>query len=760
MFNLQSTDGSYILVDDAVRKHPSKGSQYKPGSVTSYAHDWSPLSTGGGIRLKGRDFVDGYGRVCNLRGVNLSGNCKIPVNHSIEEFPDDPKAVTFIGHPFPLSEAHEHFSRLRKWGLTFIRFIVTWEAIEHQGPGIYDQEYLTYLRELLSLLPKYGLIAYVSLHQDVWSRYTGGSGAPAWTVEAAGFDLNALEETGAAWLGGMRGGGHDETEKGLWPTGYHKLAASTMNTLFWGGDTFAPKLKTEDGTSIQQFLQDAFLNAWDALVNAVGNLEGVIGFQMMNEPHRGYIALKSMYSFDYNTELHLSHIPSTIESFQLGAGHPTLVRGWTRSWPMPSRQTKQTILNEGKKRAWKEDGPTKGQCLWEMHGVWGWCKTKNQAVVLRENYFLKHPVSGKKVDWYTDHYYPFLKNWADRVLRATSSSKFLFVEPIPNEYCPPSWTEHRLPNMVYAPHWYDLYSLFNKSFGEFSVNVQGLSRGMFPLKAFYWGHVGARNNYSLQIRNLKEEAYKSLGNVPVIFGECGIPMDMNQGIAFTTEEFLWQRRMMDAMITGFDRSSVGFNLWNYNPDNTDEHGDKWNGENFSWFSQRRAMPNFLLEYEQNTPHLDGGGRILDAIVRPYPAKVAGTPLDFSYEMMNGEFTFSWMVPLQGVRDENELGSYETEIFLPSQLASGRKVLLKQWTEEKYAYRYDETRQTLFIVPKNNSPGTKHAVRVRVWPPIRPVMNLNSFWSDFGVGVVTVGLLLAVLLAAAAMAMGTVWLGYT
>lgn len=94
--------------------------------------------------------------------------------------------------------------------------------------GIYDQEYLTYLRELLSLLPKYGLIAYVSLHQDVWSRYTGGSGAPAWTVEAAGFDLNALEETGAAWLGGMRGGGHDETEKGLWPTGYHKLAASTM----------------------------------------------------------------------------------------------------------------------------------------------------------------------------------------------------------------------------------------------------------------------------------------------------------------------------------------------------------------------------------------------------------------------------------------------------------------------------------------------------------------------------------------------------
>lgn len=49
---------------------------------------------------------------------------------------------------------------------------------------------------------------------------------------------------------------------------------------------------------------------------------------------------------------------------------------------------------------------------------------------------------------------------------------------------------------------------------------------MFPLKAFYWGHKGARDNFSLQICTLAEEAYKSLGNVPVVIGECGIPMDM------------------------------------------------------------------------------------------------------------------------------------------------------------------------------------------------------------------------------------------
>ncbi len=28
----------------------------------------------------------------------------------------------------------------------------------------------------------------------------------------------------------------------------------------------------------------------------------------MNEPHRGYIDLQSMHAFDYNTDLHLSHV--------------------------------------------------------------------------------------------------------------------------------------------------------------------------------------------------------------------------------------------------------------------------------------------------------------------------------------------------------------------------------------------------------------------------------------------------------------------
>ncbi|OJT05214.1 hypothetical protein TRAPUB_4039 [Trametes pubescens] len=743
-------DQSVVL--DALPRDGSEPQQPSPSTRASYAHDWSSAGTGGKISIHGRHFVDTYGRVCNLRGVNLSGNCKTPVNHDHDSFPANHADVTFVGRPFPLEEAPDHLARLRRWGLTFVRFLITWEAVEHAGPEVYDTEYLDYVHKLLSLFPQYGIVAFVALHQDVWSRYTGGSGAPAWTLEAVGFDLHGLEEPGAAWLKGVKGGGHTEDERGLWPCGYQKLAAATMATCFWAGDMFAPKMKTKtvDGreVSIQQFLQDSFLNMWEVIARSLGSLEAVIGFEIMNEPHRGYVELQSLHAFDYNTDLHLGHVPTAFQSFMLGTGHSVAVGHWTRSFPMPTRLTSQRVINTTGQKAWREDGPTQGKCIWEMHGVWGWDQKKDEGVVLRENYFKRDPHSGREIDWYTDFYYPFVKKWAERVRSVTSEDKVVFTEPIPNEFCPSSWTPERRPtNVVYAPHWYDLNTLFMKAFGNFTVNVQGLSRGMFPLKAFYWGQKGARDNFALQMRNIVEAGYRSLGETPVIIGECGIPMDMNKGEAFETDRWDWQTKMMDAMLTALERSLVGFTLWNYNPDNDDHRGDDWNGENFSWFSQRRALPTPWLDHAQTSPTLDNGGRILRAVVRPYPAKTAGIPLRFEYEMNTGEFTYEWAIPnnddaadaskaaLASVRDPPRsshppLKTNKTEIFVPLQLVQGRKLLVHGLKRED-AYAYDPEHQTLAILTHDNAPGTVHHVTVAVHPGPKPAFDVNDFWSDFG-----------------------------
>lgn len=64
---------------------------------------------------------------------------------------------------------------------------------------------------------------------------------------------------------------------------------------------------------------------------------------------------------------------------------------------MPTSRKGEVLLNEQGHKVWRPDGPTGGQCLWEMHGVWGFDIKKKEGVVLRESYFLKHPATGNKV---------------------------------------------------------------------------------------------------------------------------------------------------------------------------------------------------------------------------------------------------------------------------------------------------------------------------------------------------------------------------
>src|SRR6266511_344842 len=194
-----------------------------------------------------------------------------------------------------------------------------------------------------------------------------------------------------------------------------------------------------------------------------------------------------------------------------------------------------------------------------------------------------------------------------------------------------------------------------------------------------------------------------------------------------------------------------FRLWNYNPENNDKQGDDWNGENFSWFSRKQALPSSLLSYEQDAPSLDNGGRILDAVVRPYPAKTAGIPVSFEYEMNTGTFSFAWDNRTEGDVETEQpyvstpprtlqtpLTSRETEIFIPLRLTLGREVIVKG-LEDGDRWTHDTRRQTLFIVTENDEPGYRHQVQVSVYPQPKPSFSINDLWSDFGGGITTLSM---------------------
>ncbi|MEO0565680.1 MAG: cellulase family glycosylhydrolase, partial [Chloroflexota bacterium] len=266
-------------------------------------------------------FKDDAGRTLLLRGVNVGGSSKLPLTpngatYRREGFYEH-RGVSFVGRPFPLEEADEHFARFQSWGMTFLRWLVPWEAVEHAGPGLYDTDYLDYLRAILEKANTYDIQVFIDPHQDAWSRWTGGDGAPGWTLEAVGMDLTKLYPTGAAITHQEHG---DPYPRMIWPTNYYKFGAATMFTLFFAGDHLAPAT-TVDGTDLRTYLQTHYLNAYRKVAETLADLPNVVGFDTMNEPIRGYIETRDLSRDEPHGLLSLGATPTPLQAMALASGH-------------------------------------------------------------------------------------------------------------------------------------------------------------------------------------------------------------------------------------------------------------------------------------------------------------------------------------------------------------------------------------------------------------------------------------------------------
>ncbi|BDD62413.1 hypothetical protein MPDQ_001011 [Monascus purpureus] len=672
------------------------------------------------LRIDGQIFRDPHNREITLRGINVAGDAKYPKTPDVPSFVSDHffegDTVSFVGRPFSLDDAHKHFARLRGWGYNTIRYIFTWEAIEHAGPGTYDDEWISFTIEVLRVAKKYGFYIFLDPHQDVWSRFSGGSGAPLWTLYAAGLNPLCFKKNEAALVHNT----YDdpaEFPKMVWSTNYARLVNLTMWTLFFGGRDFAPKAII-NGINIQDYLQGHFIAAcryFAQKIHEAGDLEEevVIGWESLNEPSRGLISIKDISVIPPEQQLQLGTSPTAFQAMLTGSGRPCEVSTWAFGGFGPYQTGRQLVDPEGEsawlpadyddsKYGWTRDPGWKlGQCIWAQHGVWDPSLDK----LLQKDYFSKNPTTGEILDYekFTNTYFmDYYRAYRDAI-RSVWPESIMFCQP-PILEIPPDLkgTVDDDPNMVHAVHFYDGLTIMTKHWNRvYNVDVIGVLRGKYftPAFALKIGETAIRNCLRDQLKFLREESLNYMGSHPLIFTEIGIPYDMDDKYAYKTGNYSSQTSAMDANHYALEGSgSNGFTQWLYTTNNDHEWGDQWNGEDLSIFSaDDRLLPsgeavglsnesspafsesqsNVLsqqvgpqnLKHALASPSISSdcsqmsdkdklGYRAAEAYIRPSPVYTNGKRLSHGFDLRNCTFTLSL------VAREPTSEDAPTEIYLP------------------------------------------------------------------------------------------------
>jgi hypothetical protein len=431
------------------------------------------------LSIDGPYFKDEHNRQVTLRGINVAGDTKLPVRpNQPSHIPDnfyDGDNVSFVGRPFPLSDADAHFQRLRNFGYNTIRYLFTWEAIEAKGPGIYDEEWIQSTIAILRKAKEYDFMVFMDPHQDVWSRFSGGSGAPMWTLYAMGLNPQTFDTTEAALV-------HNtypepaEFPKMIWSTNYQRMANQVAWTLFFAGRDFAPKAII-DGVNIQDYLQGHFIDAVAHLakrINEAGDLEDcpIIGWESINEPNRGLIGYKALDGIPAEQKLQKGTSPTAWQAILTGSGRACEIDTWDFGGTGPYKTGKALIDPKGVKAwlpadyddsryGWKRDPDWKlGECIWALHGVWD----PANDTLLKPDYFSK-TADGRPLNaaaftdtYFMDHYRVYAKK-----IRSIHKNAIMFCQP-PVLEIPPAikGTGDVHERFVYAPHYYDGITLMTK----------------------------------------------------------------------------------------------------------------------------------------------------------------------------------------------------------------------------------------------------------------------------------------------------------
>jgi hypothetical protein len=435
-----------------------------------------------------------------------------------------------------------------------------------------------------------------------------------------------------------------------------------MFALFFAGSDLAPET-TIEGEPVQEYLQRHYIAAIRRLAARLKDLPNVAGFDTLNEPMHGYLTVSDLE--DCCGHPRMGDFPTPLQAMLAASGRAVEVNIWEMGL-RGNRPVGRKLINPSGASLWREGF----DCVWRRHGVWDLDAHGNPRL-LRPHHFAE--VNGRRIHFADDYYRPFANRVA-REIRAEMPNALIFLETEPGSR-PPRWRAEDAPAVVYAPHWYDAFTLVFKRFTPWvAIDYFTHEIVFFPRRI--------RRSFRAQLARLKQQSADFLNGAPVLLGEFGIPFDLNGKQAYRGGNFAAQERAMDRSLRAVEDNLLSATLWNYTADNTNARGDQWNDEDLSIFSR---------DQQTDPADINSGGRALRAVVRPYPRAVAGRPLRMSFDMRSRRFEFEY--------EPDPALSAPTEIFVPAyQYPHGIRVIAPSGT-----WTHDPQTQTLTYCPAQPAP---------------------------------------------------------
>ena len=529
---------------------------------------------------------------------------------------------------FSLQDAPRHFARMQACGWTLARLAVTWDAVEHSGPGQYDEAYLAYLRNLVRIGAEHNMSFVVSVYQDAWSRGAGGCGAPDWTMDKVGFnvgDNGALRASGAVCASRSA-------------ANYQRLACGTMFTLFFGGRDFCPGFRVA-GVNIQDYLQGHFLDAMARVAEVLRGEPNVLGFNSLRNPSMGMLGCRNLAGPP--ACLRDGDSPTWFQSFQLGAG----LAVEAATYGPASIRSGSTVLNASHQRAWR----TGVGCLWKQYGVWG--VVNDQVELLQPDYFCWRKLCGGArvgIDPVKDYFAPFAAEFQRRVHGVDPRYVVLVTKPMAPETVRvagfPLGTDLDSPlvknlKLAWAPPWFDLATVATRAFRPWIGWARDRAPWTLPVVV---GLKKVQREYARQLGLLVQEAATVEPGLPVLIGETGCPMDL----ACDADE-RDDRRIdaCDVTLAAADEALVSACLWHYLGGDAERSGGDYAmfaREKYGGGQDKSGNSPYQQESSMHRhPSVFAGGRALPAIVRPYAFRVPGLPLSMRFCVRSRVFAFSF-----------------------------------------------------------------------------------------------------------------------